>query len=75
MCEAVEQYAERYICKSGNILSERLEDNEAAAEWGRRQAELMKKSDEITQRLLQKYTPILIERHAQKSGAGNSAKK
>jgi hypothetical protein len=26
-----------------NILSERLEDNEAAAEWGRRQAELMKK--------------------------------
>jgi hypothetical protein len=26
-----------------NILSERLEDNEAAAEWGRWQAELMKK--------------------------------
>jgi hypothetical protein len=26
-----------------NILSERLEDNEAAAEWGRRQTELMKK--------------------------------
>jgi hypothetical protein len=57
-----------------NILSERLEDNEAAAEWGRRQAELMKKSDEITQRLLKKYTPILIERNAQKSGAGNNVK-
>jgi hypothetical protein len=48
--------------------------SEAAAEWGRRQAELMKKSDEITQRLLQKYTPILMERRAQKSGAGNGAK-
>jgi hypothetical protein len=30
--------------------------------------------DEKTQRLLQKYTPILMERHAQKSGAGNGAK-
>jgi hypothetical protein len=58
-----------------NILSERLEDNEEAAEWGRRQAELMKKSDEITQRLLAKYTPILLERHTRKSGSCSNAEK
>jgi hypothetical protein len=56
-----------------NILSERLEDNEEAAEWGRRQAELMKKSDEITQRLMEKYTPILLERQAQKYGSGSDS--
>jgi hypothetical protein len=30
------------------ILSEKLEDNQEAAEWGRKQAELMKKGEEIT---------------------------
>jgi hypothetical protein len=57
-----------------NILSERLEDNEEAAEWGRRQAKLMKKSDEITQRLMEKYTPILMERQAQKCDSGITSK-
>lgn len=33
------------------ILSEKLEDNIAAAEWGIKQAELIKKGEEITQRL------------------------
>ena len=41
------------------ILSEKLEDNKAAAEWGIRQAELIKKGEEITQRLIEKYTQIL----------------
>ena len=45
------------------ILSERLEDNRAAAEWGIRQAELMKKGEEITQRLVEKYIPIILERN------------
>ena len=47
------------------ILSERLEDNRAAAEWGIRQAELMKKGEEITQRLVEKYIPIILERNTQ----------
>jgi hypothetical protein len=38
-----------------------------------RQAELMKKSDEITQRLMEKYTPILLERQAQKCGSGSAS--
>lgn len=42
------------------ILSERLEDNQAAAEWGRKQAELLEKGEEITQRLIAKYTPIIL---------------
>ena len=42
------------------ILSEKLEDSKAAAEWGMKQAELMKKSEEITQRLTKKYTPIIL---------------
>lgn len=48
------------------ILSERLEDNRVAAEWGRKQAELIKKSDEITKRLTDKYTPIILARKAQR---------
>ena len=48
------------------ILSEKLEDNQAAAEWGRKQAELIKKGEEITKRLNEKYTPILLDRRAQK---------
>lgn len=49
------------------ILSEKLEDNEAAAEWGRKQAELMKKGEEITQRLIEKYTPVILSRCQQES--------
>ena len=33
------------------ILSEKPEDNKDAAEWGRKQAELIKKGEEITKRL------------------------
>lgn len=44
------------------ILSEKPEDNQAAAEWGRKQAELIKKGEEITKRLNEKYTPILLSR-------------
>lgn len=44
------------------ILSEKLEDNKAAAEWGIKQAELIKKSEEITQRLVEKYTSIILSR-------------
>lgn len=52
------------------ILSEKLEDNQAAAEWGRKQAELIKKGEEITQKLVEKYTPIILSRNA-KSMTGN----
>ena len=45
------------------VLSEKLEDNQAAAEWGRRQAELIKKGEEITQRLVEKYMPIILLRN------------
>lgn len=48
------------------ILSEKLEDNQAAAEWGRKQAELIKKGEEITKRLNEKYKPILLARRVQK---------
>ena len=47
------------------ILSEKLEDNKAAAEWGIRQAELLKKGEEITQRLVKKYTHIILARNTQ----------
>ena len=46
--------------KQRAILSAKYEDNKAAAEWGMKQAELMKKSEEITQRLTKKYTPIIL---------------
>lgn len=49
------------------ILSEKLEDNQAAAEWGRKQAELIKKGEAITKRVAEKYTPIILARKAQKS--------
>lgn len=45
------------------ILSEKWEDNKAAAEWGIKQAELIKKSEEITQRLIEKYTSIILLRN------------
>ena len=48
------------------ILSEKLEDNQAAAEWGRKQAELIKKGEAITKRVAEKYTPIILARKAQK---------
>ena len=44
------------------ILSEKLEDNKAAAEWGMKQAELIKKSEERTHRLVEKYTSIILSR-------------
>lgn len=46
-----------------SILSEKLEDNKAAAEWGIKQAELIKKSEDITQRLAKKYIPIILSRN------------
>lgn len=42
------------------VLSEKPEDNQAAVEWGLKQAELRRKSDEITRELNEKYRPILI---------------
>lgn len=45
-----------------SILSEKLEDNRKAAEWGIKQAELIKKSEEITQKLMEKYIPIILSR-------------
>lgn len=47
------------------ILSEKLEDNKVAAEWGIKQAELIKKGEDITQRLLKKYIPVILSRNAQ----------
>lgn len=43
------------------ILSEKPEDNIAAMEWGIKQGELMRKGEEITKRLNEKYTPIILE--------------
>ena len=45
-----------------SILSEKLEDNKAAAEW-MKQAELIQKSEAITQRLVEKYIPIILSRN------------
>lgn len=45
------------------ILSEKLEDNKAAAKWGIKQAELIKKSEEITCRLMEKYTSVILLRN------------
>ena len=45
------------------ILSERLEDNVNAAEWGRKQAELIKKGEELTKKLTEKYTHIIMEKN------------
>ena len=45
------------------ILSEKAEDNKAAAEWGIKQAELLQKSEEITRRLVEKYIPIILSRN------------
>ncbi len=53
------------------ILSEKLEDNKAAAEWGIKQADLIKKGEEITQRLIKKYTPIILSRNAQEAKGSN----
>lgn len=54
------------------ILSEKLEDNKAAAEWGIKQAELIRKGEEITQRLATKYKNIILSRSGQ--GKTNSEK-
>ncbi len=45
------------------ILSEKLEDNKAAVEWGIRQAELIRKSEDITQKLAEKYISIILSRN------------
>ena len=55
------------------ILSEKLEDNKAAAEWGMKQAELIKKGEEITRRLVEKYTPIILSRNMQVSIPGDNS--
>ena len=49
--------------KQRAILSEKYEDNKAAAEWGIKQAELLQKSEEITRRLVEKYIPIILSRN------------
>ena len=54
------------------ILSEKLEDNKAAAEWGIKQAELIRKGEEITQMLAAKYKTIILSRSGQ--GKINSEK-
>ena len=51
------------------ILSEKFEDNKAAAEWGIRQAELIKKSEDITRRLVEKYIPIILSRRKEQLAA------
>ena len=67
ICNVPFHYEPRFT-DSGDrvILSEKLEDNQAAAEWGRKQAELIKKGEEITKRLNEKDTPILLARSTQK---------
>ncbi len=56
------------------ILSEKPEDNQAAVEWGLKQAELRKKSDELTRQMNDKYRPILMaqikQREQQKTARG-----
>jgi hypothetical protein len=47
------------------ILSEKYEDQLEAIEWGRRQAELIKKSNEITKELTEKYNLIIQEQMRQ----------
>ncbi len=54
------------------ILSEKLEDNKAAVEWGIKQADLIKKGEEITQRLIKKYTPIILSRNIQETNIWGS---
>ena len=56
------------------ILSEKLEDNKAAAEWGIRQAELIKKSEEITQRLAEKYISVILSRNIQGMISGDNGR-
>ena len=56
------------------ILSEKLEDNKAAAEWGMKQVELIKKGEEITRRLVEKYTPIILSRNMQGSIPGENSR-
>jgi hypothetical protein len=53
------------IMREYAILSEKYEDQLEAAEWGRRQAELIKKSDEITRELTEKYNVIIKEQMRQ----------
>lgn len=57
------------------ILSEKLEDNEKAVEWGIKQAELIKKGEEITQRLLKKYASMVTSGNVQSAIGGDNGKK
>lgn len=54
------------------ILSEKLEDNKAAAEWGIKQAELIEKSENITRRLVEKYIPIILSRNMKETVTGKN---
>ena len=49
-------------------MSEKPEDNIAAMEWGIKQGELIRKSEEITKRLNEKYTPIILEMERKRKG-------
>ena len=49
------------------ILSEKLEDNKTAAEWGIRQGKINKKSEDITRRLAEKYIAIILSRNERKN--------
>ena len=44
------------------ILSEKPEDNQRAAEWAMNQAELIRRGDEATRRINDKYKPIMLAR-------------
>ncbi|RKI43458.1 hypothetical protein D7V86_06440 [bacterium D16-51] len=46
------------------LLSEKLEDNKVAAEWGQKQAELIEKGERITQEMIKKYIPLIQARCA-----------
>ena len=44
------------------ILSEKPEDNQRAAEWAMNQAELIRRGDDATRRMNEKYKPIMLAR-------------
>ena len=44
------------------VLSEKKEDNVMAAEWGKKQMELLEKGEEITKRISEKYKTMILAR-------------
>ena len=44
------------------VLSEKKEDNVMAAEWGKKQVELLEKGEEITKRISEKYKTMSLAR-------------